>query len=164
MKFCQYCGTQIDDSAKFCENCGKPTAVTTSKNTAEQTGAPVAAPVTFTDNTPVVIKPIVKPVEPVVDPSEKKGNGLAIASFVIGLTGVAGIFSYMSGSMALNLALIAGIVFGILGLRSKRKALAIIGLSFCSVLFLISAITFISDIVNYYWPSFGDQYDSVRYL
>lgn len=26
MKYCTYCGTQIDDNAKFCSTCGKPTS------------------------------------------------------------------------------------------------------------------------------------------
>ena len=25
MSFCKYCGKELDDSAKFCQECGKPT-------------------------------------------------------------------------------------------------------------------------------------------
>ena len=156
MKFCQYCGSSIDDSAKFCEFCGKSTAVTSPSE-----------PVTFSDGTPVVIKPIVHPAEPENKASaaapKSRNGGLAVASFVLGMVGAAGMFADMAGSFTLAAMMIAGIVFGILGLRSNRKSLAIIGLAFSAVILLISAIrsfTFASS----YIPYFEEHIDAVRYL
>lgn len=63
MKFCSFCGKQLDDSARFCSGCGKASAPTVTKTPA----APTAP------QTPVAPPPVASPiVPPAPTPAPKK--------------------------------------------------------------------------------------------
>jgi uncharacterized membrane protein len=81
----------------------------------------------------------VKSVPPVVEPAAKDNKGLAIASLVLGIISFCGAgIPYVN--YCLILVLLAGIVTGILGIKSSQKTLAIIGLVL-SILAICGVIT-----------------------
>lgn len=140
MKFCQYCGKQLDDAAKFCDQCGK-----------------AVEPVRPAAPLPV---PVQQKAAPTVPASPSTGReGFATASFIIAIVGSA-LFFLLSDSL-FSLPLIAGIVFGILGIKSKKKVFSIIGLVFCSVLLLFAVI---SNAMYTDYSGIGDIFDSVLYV
>ena len=152
MKFCQYCGASIDDSAKFCEFCGKSTAVTSPSE-----------PVTFSDGTPVVIKPIVyPPEEPKPTARENKKRGFALAAFILALVAVSSSSSLIYVNWILEIAAsILAIVFGIIGLSSKRKVFAIIGISLGALAIIIFACREIFWYFGDYFPYYYEEYQSL---
>lgn len=118
--FCQACGKQIPDTAKFCEFCGKPTASTTPPPSVAQPSPPPPA------TTPPAAA--VRPATPSAPGPAMavKTSGLAIASLVFGLLSI--LFSFLAG--------IPAVVFGHLarsdiqksGGRVKGSGMALAGL------------------------------------
>lgn len=108
--YCNNCGTQIEDGAAFCPNCGSSTAP-----------APAAEPVVETPvyQAPVNEMPYQQTVAPTAAPAENNLATIAlicgIVSLVIGLLG-----SIMFGVIAAFIALALGIVAVVLGINAKK--------------------------------------------
>ena len=66
----------------------------------------------------------------------KDNKGKALASFILGLVGIAAWFIPLFG---LTIR-ITGFVLWILGRKSSRKALAITGIILCSIFFIVTVI------------------------
>ncbi|MGB8252705.1 MAG: DUF4190 domain-containing protein [Anaerolineaceae bacterium] len=88
---------------------------------------------------------------PPVDTTSTKGNsGLAIASLVLGILSFCGWWlPYVN--YCLILLVLAGIVTGILGLKSSKKGMAIAGL----VLSILSICGVVASII--FWTSVGNN-------
>lgn len=93
-KFCRYCGTKMEESAKFCPNCG---ANTTEGSVDNQTTQNVQQPSTNV-NTNTQQNNVNNNTT-----ATTKWNGLAIASFVCSMVGIV-IFGLIMGILAICFA------------------------------------------------------------
>lgn len=168
MKFCGNCGTQLEDGAHFCPNCGAPVpqeAAKTDAQTAVQVNAGADAQTeSGTGNTaqsaPVYTETIVTQPKP----AALKTSGFAIAGLVLGICSL--LFGW---ACCFNITGILGLIFSIIGMcqtgegKGKGRGLAIAGLalSIVSILLLI-AVGLLSQAFVYYNPDdLFDMYDGI---
>jgi len=125
---CPHCGSAVIAGARFCGNCGAPLDTESLYKT-----------------TPVVAEPFSKSLPPAVAvphhppaPDQAPQVGLVFTSIPAGsdsswaagvslVLGLVSLCAWMGGACGLPLPVI-GIVFGLLGLRSSRHGLAVMGL------------------------------------
>jgi hypothetical membrane protein len=89
-----------------------------------------------------------EPLPPVVTTTVKDKSGLAIASLVLGIVSFCGAWvPYVNFCLALFV--VAGIITGIMGLKSAKKGLAITGL----VLSILAFCAVVASII--FWTSVG---------
>lgn len=83
--------------------------------------------------------------DPMVEPAENDKKGLAIASLVIGIISLC---AWIVPGCNLLLALV-GVILGVLGLKSSKKTLSIIGLVLCGLILLLSICYSAGLIISY---------------
>ena len=103
---CKYCGTQNNDGAIFCNNCGQKLV--------EDVNSSVIQTEVNTMNVGTNVSNVVQP--------KKKGNGLAVASIIIGVLSI--ILSFFLNVIVIPLAIV-GLVLGIV---SKTKGAKVVGI------------------------------------
>lgn len=105
--FCNNCGTQIEDGAAFCPNCGAGTTPT-----------PVAETPVY--QAPVNEMPYQQPVASAAAP--KASNGMATAALLCGIFSlvICLLGSIMFGVWGAAIALVLGIVAVVLGINAKK--------------------------------------------
>ena len=146
---CKHCHAQNTDDAKFCTACGQlldqPAA---QQSQARELHYDYQMP-------PQQI-------------NEKDGSGFAIASFVIALG------SFVCCCAPRIVTGILSVIFGILGLRSRRRGLAIAGIAVGVFLFVVSVIVLIYELTGgapkatfdfsngFDWHSFNDIIESAK--
>lgn len=188
MKFCGNCGTQLEDGAHYCPNCGAPvvqetaqTAVQvnagadaqTESGTQVQSGvqAESGAQTEFgaqtqpgTGNTAQSAPVYTATVVTQPKPAAPKTNGFAIAGLVLGICSL--LFGW---ACCFNITGILGLIFSIIGMcqtgegKGNGRGLAIAGLvlSIVSILILI-AVGLLSQAFVYYNPDdLFDMYDGI---
>ena len=132
MKYCTYCGTEMDQNAAFCPECGKPTQ------------APAEAA------QPEVQHIHVHHHEPIPEPSRK--NGLGVAGFVLSLISIVlaciplvGLIGLITDIPGFCLAL-AGLLKGIF--KKKKLGLSIAAL-ILSIIAVVMMVTWVNQINNF---------------
>ena len=170
MRFCENCGTQLEDGVRFCPNCGaqvvqqaaqaqldtQTTAQTAQPETAAQ--AAVAPVSNMTENTAGAQEPLHATV--VTQAPAPKTNGFAVAGFVLGICSI--LFGWLC---CFNITSVLGIVFSIIGLcqiggkKGSGKGLAVAGLvlSVLSILLLVGFGLLTQAFEVYFSPN-GDFY------
>ncbi len=143
MKFCIYCGTQLDEGVRFCPNCGasiSEQSASQEQPTSQEQPAFAASPAS-----PAQPTQSTQSAQPVQNP---KCNGFAIASLVLGIV------SYVAWLCCLNsITCILAIIFGIVALvqigkgNQKGKGMAITGLILGIVMVILFAALFVHGIV-----------------
>lgn len=130
---CTRCGKEIPTDALFCGSCGEKVIVQTvpTNQVPNPTITPGVIPVNQVPNpTPNVVVPVNE------EKLTIKGNGTAIASFVLSMLGLV-------GSLIPILGLIIGIlsiIFGATSLKSQRKGLAKAGLIIGIIVCILSLV------------------------
>lgn len=166
MKFCIYCGTQLEDDVQFCPNCGAPvneqpaqTTTQTTQNT--QTGETASAKQNTVFTAPEQTAFSASPVQPVQD---QKYNGFAIAALVLGIV------SCVVWACCLNtITCILAIIFGILALvqikknSQKGKGMAITGLILGIVMVIVFVALFAYTVVMAASEGWEEMFDSYYY-
>lgn len=175
MKYCIYCGAQIEDGSQFCANCGAAVEGQATATAPNEASAKTETPMqqeTFTAT----------PVQPVS--SVKKNNGFAVAGLVLGIVSL---FSWICCLHVITCVL--AVIFSAIALSQIKKTgeqgrgMAIAGLVLGIVIFVIFFIggfvmqsygMFVldeamnSDIYDYYdyydgyyddYYSYGDSFD-----
>ena len=143
MKQCTYCGSQISDDARFCEECGKAVEQQEA-NTAEEQQSRAQAP-QFVAQEPAQRSETgyaYSPQPVYTEPQETKtGNGLGIAGFVLDLIGFVfscipffGVFSLFLLIPGTGLS-IAGLIVGIC--KKKTIGLSIAGIVLGVLAFIV---------------------------
>jgi len=128
---CKYCGTTLKEGASFCHQCGQKVEAGVAASQAETPNVSepaVPLPVDYNQIAPQYVIP---------EPEQKDNSGFAIASLVLGIV------SIVVCCCGINLiTAILAIIFGVLGLRSSKKGLAIAGIitAAVSIFFLILLI------------------------
>ena len=159
MKYCIYCGTQLDDGVQFCPNCGAP--VNEQPAQTEQTASTEQNAVFTTTEQATFTASPVQPVQ------NQKYNGFAIAALVLGIV------SCVVWACCLNtITCILAIIFGILALvqikknNEKGKGMAITGLVLGIVMVVVFVALFVYTAVvaaNEDWNDVFDDYYSDDY-
>lgn len=162
MKYCTYCGTQLDDGVRFCPNCGAP--VDEQPAQTEPTASAESNTVFTTAEQTTFTAPPVQPVQ------NQKYNGFAIAALVLGIV------SFVVWACCLNtITCILAIIFGVVALvqikknNEKGKGMAITGLVLGIVMVIIFAVLTVygiavaasedwDDAFDYYYDDYGDFY------
>ena len=172
MRFCENCGTQLEDGVRFCPSCGaqvaqqaaqvQPDTQTTAQTAQPETAAQAAvAPVTnTTENTAGAQESLHAPV--VTQAPAPKTNGFAVAGFVLGICSI--LFGWLC---CFNITSVLGLVFSIIGLcqiggkKGSGKGLAVAGLvlSILSILLLVGFGLLTQTLEVYFGPN-GDFYRS----
>lgn len=137
-KFCTNCGTKLEDNVKFCTSCGNEV---NSEGVANNNSQPV-------NNTTNVV----------VNNSEQKQNGLAIAGFVVSLVSTI----VCCGSFNL-----IGLILSIIGLVKAKdyngngKGMAIAGIVICAVVMVLSIILYVVLVSAGTWSEIINDVESI---
>jgi hypothetical protein len=121
--FCKICGKDIADGMRFCTECGAPVAVQAQQQTAQyvpQQQEPHQV-ITPAENAPLL----------------KDNKGIAIASLVLGISGLLAWLLPIAGFPVT----VIGLITGVIGQKSSKKKMAIAGL-------VLSIIGLVATIVN----------------
>lgn len=121
--FCEFCGSELENGAKFCSECGAKVP--------EAAPAVAAAAVASAIPEPQVQPEVQKPYEPAASysqprqyaaqPSSNQGSGVAMRSMIFGIASLAVyVITFIPGISYLTP--VAGIVFAILALIGSAKA------------------------------------------
>ncbi len=136
MAFCTKCGHMISEGAKFCDYCGAP--VNEAEPTTQRTN-PVE------NHTETFNEPVYPTNEEIVPPAQKPSNGIAIASLVLGILAVIGIFASWHPIFAIFILIFAilAICFGASGMKKAKAAgltngMAVAGL-ICGIVATVAA-------------------------
>lgn len=131
MIVCPNCRSENPDGAAFCAKCGtKLSATSPGEN------KPIGAP---------------QPVR-----GDVKRNGVAIAALVLGIVGLVLWFwspgTFRFGIIGTRLIIIpvfafAGLVLGILGLKSQKRGIAVAGICICGIGIIVPVVYFIIAII-----------------
>ena len=134
---CAICGSDISDNDKVCPICGVSLTENVKKQASPITGTvlDVNGNVVYSQDTP----------ELAGDPNK---DSFAIAALVLSIIGF----------FCCNIAAILGIVFGILGLKSRKHDLALVSLIIACVAFVLSLISTIFSIIMIMNGTFTDYY------
>lgn len=154
MKICNSCGAQMNDTDRFCMSCGADQRVAEAAPV-----TPAAEPDPVVEPTPVV-EPVqtYTPVEPTpaytydtnsyTAPAENPGNGLSIASLILGIAGIVCCIPPCS---------IVGLILGIVaknkgsksGMATAGIVLGAIGCALTVIFIILYAIGEASFYINY---------------
>lgn len=139
--FCKYCGAQLSDAMAFCTNCGAHREESPTQSAA-QPAPPLVTPVpsdsyyqrNYSDNFNQAYEP----------PTDRKTNGLAIASFIVSLVSIC--LCCFPSIIGLILGIIAALQIRDRGDKGKGFAIAaiIIG-AVCTVIFALLVIGMSAD-------------------
>lgn len=139
MKKCSYCGSENEDSGKFCKNCGAQLPQIAELKQAVEEPATVVEPVMAIPVAEAAAKPMEEPV--IVESTlEKKNNGLCIAGLIVSLVSL----------LCCGLTSVVGLILSICGLVSaknnnqKGKGMAIAGIIISAVATLAGLIFFLA--------------------
>ena len=170
MRFCENCGTQLEDGVRFCPNCGaqvaqeaaqtQPDAQTTAQSAQPETAVQTA--VTSVMNTAENAAGAQAPLHATVvtQAPAPKTNGFAVAGFVLGICSI--LFGWIC---CFNITSVLGLVFSIIGLcqiggkKGSGKGLAVAGLvlSILSIL-LLACFGLLTQAFEVYFSPSGDFY------
>ena len=158
---CTNCGKEVKKTDKFCQYCGTEVKAEEKKTTKTA----VVEKKAETKKTAAKKVEAVKVEEPKVE-EKKSGNGLAIASMVLGIIGI--VFSLILGPVAFILPLLA-LIFGLCSKKSGYKTAGIITsivgfvieiiIIIIYVLFFSSLFSLIGNYVDNYDYNYNNNYN-----
>lgn len=140
--FCPMCGAACEDGAKFCPGCGANLTISASEQPfVEQIEQPVFEQPVFDQS--IYQQPMYpQPVYPYQQPIRKSGNGLGIASMILGILSLVMLFGPgVGGLLFVDIILaIVGLILGAVGMSKGKKVgasndMAVAGLV-CSIITL----------------------------
>lgn len=172
--FCKNCGTQLKEGAAFCHQCGIMLGASQQSQAAQpmQPQAPISevppmpmppadensAPASAAEPEPAMplnneqavpnepsasqvyrMPPYAQPLQP----TQKDNSGFAIASLILGILGV------IPCCCANIVPAVLALIFGIIGLKSSKKGMAIAGIILSVIGLVFTVIIAISYIVGY---------------
>lgn len=170
--FCKNCGSALNDDAKFCYKCGikvdsvnadfVPNYVDTTASAQSPNPAPVAEPtenasapdytqaplgeVSFSNTNTMGEQPVYTQVPPAAysipaNQNTKDKGGFAVASLVLGIV------SYVVCCVG-PITQILAVIFGIMGIKSSKKGLAIAGIILGALGIVSSIVIFILSFIT----------------
>lgn len=106
--YCNKCGTKLEDSQKFCTECGMRVEEKKKENRNENSN------VTSTTNTKTTV---IKPTATSVNTEKKRVNGFSITALILGILSIGTCFLW-----CLSIPLgVMGIIFGLIGSKTSGK-------------------------------------------
>lgn len=155
MKFCIYCGSQLEDGVQFCTNCGAPVNEQPAQTGKPEQNTSAVQNTVFTNAEQTTFT--ASPVQPV---QNKKYNGFAIAALVLGLVSV-----FVWACCLNTITCILAIIFSIIALVQIKKndengkGMAITGLILGIVMVLIFVALFVYTVAVAMNEGLDEQFD-----
>ena len=151
--FCQNCGNQLPEGSTYCPSCGKPISEYQETSASD-------APDYSTNNT-FYYTPEPETPETSAEPEQKlRPDGYAIAALCLS---IASLLCCCIVYLQIPVA-IAGLVFGILGVKSNQKVMAIVSIVISAISLVLGITMLISSIVFVASGGFKSPEDIERYI
>ena len=131
--YCKVCGKELPDGAARCGECGTPVDQPYNNFDSHNSSGNSGYSYSYDNNG-----------QPAYEHTSDARRGFAIASLVMGIVGLVGTCCSMMTFGVLNLLLgVVGLIFGILGLKSQKKGMAIAGIVMAALNLIIGVLLLI---------------------